>query len=104
MTSNVYAFLPDNVLTGFLPLTPHLILVIGDYEELPACISIKSTSWFFELYNYLALQHMNERIIISQDTTLSYILKLRRKFAHMGKMTSIPEYEFVWIDDTEVND
>ena len=101
VTSDAYAFLPDNVVTGFLPLTPHLILVIGDFEELPTYISMRSTSWFFEFYNYLALQRMNERIIVSQDTTLSYILKLILKFAHIGSMPNVPEYEFVWTDDTE---
>ena len=101
VTSDVYAFLPDNIVTWFLPLTPHLILVIGDFEELPTYISMRSTSWFFEFYNYLALQRMNERIIVSQDTTLSYILKLILKFGHIGSMPNVPEYEFVWTDDTE---
>lgn len=44
---------------------------------------------------------MNERIIVSQDTTLSYILKLILKFGHIGSMPNVPEYEFVLTDDTE---
>ena len=80
--SDNFAFLPDNVVVGVLPITPHLLLSLNP-GTLHKHISETSSSYIFDFYNFLALHQMSQRIIISKHTTQSYISKLQYKFEHI---------------------
>lgn len=81
--SSSYAYLPDNILYGVLPLTPHIILLYGptnNMEMLSHMISKYSTSYFVEYYNYSCIMQMYAQVIVDEHTQIKTIDKLYRKF------------------------
>lgn len=81
--SSTYAYLPDNIIPGILPLTPNIILLYGTTDEMEMMCQIiaqYSTSYFVEYYNYSSITRMYEQVIVDEHTQIKTIEKLYRKF------------------------
>lgn len=81
--SSSYAYLPDNILYGVLPLTPYIILLYGtkyDMEMLNHMISKYSMSYFIEYYNYSSILNMSAQVIVDEHTQITTIDRLYQKF------------------------
>lgn len=81
--SSSYAYLPDNILYGVLPLTPHIILLYGtkyDMGMINHMISKYSMSYFIEYYNYSSIMNMYAQVIVDEHTQITTIDRLYQKF------------------------
>lgn len=73
-------FLPDEILTGFCPLSPHLLLVYGDIIDcVRKVIQVKSKNYLINLINKLSFQKALNVVIVGETTNLEDIRKLNRR-------------------------
>lgn len=82
-------FLSDQIITGRLALSPHIILVYGEDSKniVKKTIKERGKANTIDLYNFISIQSAYERVIINEQTTLWQIKKLYNKFR---KLRQIP--------------
>lgn len=81
-------FLSDQTFTGFLALSPHIILVYGDDSKniVKKTIKDRGKANTIDLYNFISIQAAYERVIINEQTTLWQIKKLYNKFRKLQQL------------------
>ncbi len=74
-------FLPDQIWSGLLPLSPDLLLIYGkDLIYVNKLINRHGKSYIIDYYNYLSLTKSYNTVIIGEQTNKWQIEKLNKKF------------------------
>lgn len=81
-------FLSDQTFTGFIALSPHMILVYGEdcKNIVKKTIKERGKANTIDLYNFISIQSAYERVIINEQTTLWQIKKLYNKFEKLQQI------------------
>lgn len=74
-------FFPDVVSTSIFPLSPHLLLIIGEMADVfKIVIRMRSKTAMVNLLNYRAIKESKNLILVGRDTNIEDIERLEKRF------------------------